>query len=464
MKTFKLNTFFLSLIIAFCYIGLINVSAAEQLVPYGQDQMPSQTIDGAYWYNAIWEVNEEYANKTRVYEDRCLPARSFFIPSKTKSDALIPLYDWREKENWQSLNGLWDFKLVSRPDEVIENFHKNDFQIGERWIKMPVPSSWQLEENGINDEPIYSNWYYPWTQKGYLKLEGKPNVFGEALNYSSVATASAPKNYNPVAHYIRYFTLDEATNLLQNQNALNQYRLPSVADWSVMTIDVDLRFPPKTEISGFPQISYTGASSPYRLAGSYIINDNNIDLSDLQNKPIGKYLASDSSPVGVAYVIRFGGTRLHSAWRYEFVATQYDSSKNALDGKLILKCRSIKNGSATTLETITQQGYFDHEDVVTKEIPIVGVAQHGSVGYDGEYWSEYPNRYIGYTAYYMTSVIYKSSSRRYNSVVEINFTYDDVDGTTIENSGGFPESPKTKTFRKKLPVRLSYKEYPLKKK
>ncbi len=208
MNNSKLFTYLATSLLSFILAANLSVNAAETLVEGYEDQMPSKAADGAYWYNATREVNEENWNKTRVVEDRTLPARTFFIPSKTEADALIPLYDWREKENWQSLNGFWDFKLVARPDQVIENFHELEFTADDSWLKMPVPSSWQFHENGIGDEPIYSNWYYPWTQKGYLKIEGKANVLGEELNYSQVATATAPKNYNPVGHYIREFSID----------------------------------------------------------------------------------------------------------------------------------------------------------------------------------------------------------------------------------------------------------------
>ncbi len=209
MDKIKLRIRSLRVLLMVCCLLLGNIAYADEtVVPTGEDQMPSREVDGAYWYNGVWEVNAPYADKTRVAHDRTLPARTFFIPSKTESDALLPLIDWREKENWQSLNGEWDFKLVARPDEVIEDFHLEDFELDDSWITMPVPASWQMHENGIDDQPLYSNWYYPWTQKGYLKIEGEPNIEGEGLDYSAVAKATAPKNYNPVGHYIREFEIN----------------------------------------------------------------------------------------------------------------------------------------------------------------------------------------------------------------------------------------------------------------
>ncbi len=208
MNYIKKSVYLANILMTLGLLLTTNTRAAEKIVPAHKDQMPSQQIDGAYWYNAIWQVNAQYANKTRVVADRTLPARTFFIPSKTEKDALKPLYEWRKQPNWQSLNGEWDFKLVKKPSQVIEDFHRMDFKKGYGWIKMQVPASWQLKENGIGDEPIYDNWYYPWTQKGYFKIEGKPNIAGEGLNYSMVSTATAPKNYNPVGHYITDFSIN----------------------------------------------------------------------------------------------------------------------------------------------------------------------------------------------------------------------------------------------------------------
>lgn len=182
-------------------------AAGETWVKEGEDQYPSHKIYGAYWHDAVKTETDKSKSwgKTRVVQDRTLPPRAFFIPTSDATQALnTPLKKWRELNQWQSLSGTeWKFKLVKKPDEVITNFHEAAFDAS-AWGTMPVPANWQFYDNGIGDEPMYSNWYYPWGQKSWT-LFGKPNIPGETVNYSFAYLMTAPKNYNPVGHYIRDF-------------------------------------------------------------------------------------------------------------------------------------------------------------------------------------------------------------------------------------------------------------------
>lgn len=54
----------------------------------------------------------------------------------------------------RSLNGVWDFKLINRPEDVDEEFLTNEGT----WSSIEVPSNWQLQ--GF-DKPIYCNLKYP---------------------------------------------------------------------------------------------------------------------------------------------------------------------------------------------------------------------------------------------------------------------------------------------------------------
>lgn len=184
-------------------------AAGETIVAGNADQYPSTQIKGAYWYDAVKTEQGRSWNKTRVVEDRTLPARSFFVPAASRNEALKPLKEWRSQKNWQSLNSTktetWKFKLVKKPAEVITNFHEPQF-VAAGWKEFPVPGIWQLQPNEINDQPIYSNWYYAWGQKSWT-LFGKPNVPGETVNYSMAMLMTAPANYNPVGHYLRDFTV-----------------------------------------------------------------------------------------------------------------------------------------------------------------------------------------------------------------------------------------------------------------
>ena len=66
--------------------------------------------------------------------------------------------DARQKQNPQRqlLNGVWQFKLFNKPEEVDESFLNE--QTNDNWEQIPVPSNWQLQ--GF-DKPIYCNVKYP---------------------------------------------------------------------------------------------------------------------------------------------------------------------------------------------------------------------------------------------------------------------------------------------------------------
>ena len=71
-----------------------------------------------------------------------------------KSDALIT-----SGSPWlQSLNGDWDFHLAPTVEAVPADFVRPDYNIGEGWAKLPVPSNWTM--HGY-DKPHYTNVQMP---------------------------------------------------------------------------------------------------------------------------------------------------------------------------------------------------------------------------------------------------------------------------------------------------------------
>ena len=53
----------------------------------------------------------------------------------------------------QSLNGVWKFNWVGKPDDRPRDFYKPEVDVSD-WDEIPVPSVWQLQGYGI---PIYTN-------------------------------------------------------------------------------------------------------------------------------------------------------------------------------------------------------------------------------------------------------------------------------------------------------------------
>lgn len=89
---------------------------------------------------------------------------STIVESQTRLSAHVPLHSFSSIENAlsgessrRSLNGNWQFKLFTCPEEVDGKFIEGSFD-GSHWDTIPVPSNWQLEGH---DNPIYTNIKYP---------------------------------------------------------------------------------------------------------------------------------------------------------------------------------------------------------------------------------------------------------------------------------------------------------------
>ena len=129
---------------------------------YGNVPQPIQPE----WQNQfVWQVNKENP-------------RAHFIPFASK---LAISDDIFASEFIQSLNGIWKFKLVTKPADRPLDFYKNSFNTA-NWDNINVPANWELEGY---DYPIYTNVQYPHAKT--------PPVIQE--------------HYNPVGSYKRTFTL-----------------------------------------------------------------------------------------------------------------------------------------------------------------------------------------------------------------------------------------------------------------
>lgn len=85
-----------------------------------------------------------------------LPARATTYPYPSAATALE---NCREASPWwRSLNGDWDFRLVSRPEEVPAEFVHPDYALDTTWSKLPVPSNWTMHGHGY---PHYTNVVMP---------------------------------------------------------------------------------------------------------------------------------------------------------------------------------------------------------------------------------------------------------------------------------------------------------------
>lgn len=86
-----------------------------------------------------------------------------------------------------SLNGLWKFSYAENLESSIQDFEQTDFNC-KNWNDIKVPGHIQLQGY---DTPQYVNVMYPWD------------------GHEAIKPGEIPTNFNPVANYVKYFTVPE---------------------------------------------------------------------------------------------------------------------------------------------------------------------------------------------------------------------------------------------------------------
>ena len=117
-----------------------------------------------------------------VFNEGRLPAHADFIACRNEEELSAGKSGLR-----QELDGVWHFHYSPRPAEAPEGFWLPDYDLAD-WDSIRVPAHIQLEGY---DRPAYVNTQYPWDATEELKPGEVPSVF------------------NPVADYVRFFTLPE---------------------------------------------------------------------------------------------------------------------------------------------------------------------------------------------------------------------------------------------------------------
>jgi len=117
-----------------------------------------------------------------VFSRNAEPPHSTYIPFDSASDALEKSFS--QSPYYLSLDGLWKFKWVPRPEDRPLDFYKDSYDVS-RWTDFPVPSNWEF--------------------KGY----GQPIYLDEAMPFRGDPPYVPPDN-NPVGSYRRTFTVPES--------------------------------------------------------------------------------------------------------------------------------------------------------------------------------------------------------------------------------------------------------------
>lgn len=132
--------------------------------------------------NSMGEFDYGIVKNPEVFEQNRLPAHSDHVCYATE-------YELQEKESSYRLylNGLWKFAYAGNMDLAVKGFEEEDYNC-RNWEEIHVPAHIQMEGYDI---PHYTNTTFPW--------DGK----------ESIAPGEIPAEFNPVASYVKYFTLPE---------------------------------------------------------------------------------------------------------------------------------------------------------------------------------------------------------------------------------------------------------------
>jgi beta-galactosidase len=125
----------------------------------------------------------------RVFEINREPSRATFVPYPDERSASRG--ETPSSPFVQSLDGMWKFNWVPKPEDRPLDFYKTTFDVS-AWKEIRVPSNWERQGYGT---PIYSNITYPFKRDA-------PKVTSEPP-----PDWTAYKERNPVGSYRRTFTI-----------------------------------------------------------------------------------------------------------------------------------------------------------------------------------------------------------------------------------------------------------------
>ncbi len=130
----------------------------------------------------VEQFDETILKNPEIFEQNRLEAHSDHICYGAEHELLIGKSSLR-----YSLDGLWKFSYAKNSSLSVKGFEKADFDC-KSWDEIHVPAHIQMEGY---DVPQYANVQYPW--------DGKEELIPGQI----------PEQFNPVASYVKYFTLPE---------------------------------------------------------------------------------------------------------------------------------------------------------------------------------------------------------------------------------------------------------------
>ena len=118
----------------------------------------------------------------KFFKENCMAAHSDHVAYADEKEA-----EERKSSFRLPLDGVWKFHYARNYAQTVSGFEAEDFDC-KCWEDIRVPAHIQME---VYDIPQYVNIQYPW--------DGREDVWRDAV----------PSEFNPVASYVKYFTLPE---------------------------------------------------------------------------------------------------------------------------------------------------------------------------------------------------------------------------------------------------------------
>lgn len=118
----------------------------------------------------------------KFFKENCMSAHSDHISYADEKEA-----EEKKSSFWLPLDGIWKFHYAKNYAQAVTGFEAEDFDC-KCWDDIRVPAHIQMEGYDI---PQYVNIQYPW--------DGREDVWRDTV----------PSEFNPVASYVKYFTLPE---------------------------------------------------------------------------------------------------------------------------------------------------------------------------------------------------------------------------------------------------------------
>lgn len=226
-----------------------------------------------------------YFEDLSVLNVNTLPRRNYFIPYKSKEEALTS-EDRRNSSYYQDLNGTWDFSYFDNIREIKEEYWLEQYKNNIEYHPMKVPSAWQLSGYG---QIQYTNTEFPIPfDPPYAPYENPAGLYHRKFEVSDISDFNYHLNFEGVDagfyvwvndHFIGYSQISHSNTefdltevIKEGSNTLSVL----VVQWGDMTY---LEDQDKFRYSGIFRDVYLLKRSPNRMDEFLIHTDVSEDLN-----------------------------------------------------------------------------------------------------------------------------------------------------------------------------------------